>query len=78
LHFYFRDDNVGIINDFKKLDSLPDEKNKWGMGFVYPKPTSKQWNDAIASMPKDLEHWHCITNLQEFPDYLFISFWKSD
>jgi hypothetical protein len=28
LHFYFRDDNVGVIKDFKKLDELPDPKKR--------------------------------------------------
>ena len=76
LNFYFKDDTVGIINDFKKLDSLPDEKNKWVVGFVYPKPTLQQWDYTIASIPKDLRHWQCITKPQDFPDFLFISVWK--
>jgi hypothetical protein len=77
LNFYFQDDNIGIINDFKKLDSLCDENNKWVIGFVYPKPTLQKWN-AKAKMPEYLGHWNCITNLQEFPDSFFISVWKSD
>ena len=39
LHFYFRDDNVGLIKDFKKLERL-NALNKWIIAFVYPKPSN--------------------------------------
>ena len=76
LNFYFKEDDVGMIKDFRILDSLPG-KNKWVLGFIYPKPTSSDWDKAIRLLPLNLQHWQCITNLQDFPAYLFISVWKS-
>lgn len=75
LHFYFRDDHVGLIKDFKKLDELP-SKNKWVLGFIYPSPDLSDWNKAIASLPADLKHWQLVTKPQDFPEFMFISLWK--
>ena len=77
LHFYFREDHVGLIKDFRKLDTLQ-EKNKWVMSFIYPNPKAPKWDQAVASLPDDLKHWRCITNTQDFPNYLFIALWKSE
>lgn len=76
LHFYFREDQVGLIRDFRKLDALPD-KNRWVLGFVYPSPKLWEWTQTIASLPDGLRQWRCITNPQDFPDYLFISVWRA-
>ncbi len=76
LHFYFREDNVGLIKDFRKLDAVPG-RNKWVLGFVYPNPELQLWADTVVSLPDDLRHWQCITNPQAFPGYLFISIWRS-
>jgi len=76
LHFYFREDHVGLIKDFRKLDALP-YKNKWVIGFIYPNPKHSQWIDEISLLPDDLKHWKCITDPYNFPDFLFISVWKS-
>ena len=75
LHFYFREDHVGLIKDFRKLDILP-HKNKWVIGFIYPKPKYFDWEKETSLLPKNLKHWKCITSLPDFPDYLFISVWK--
>jgi len=72
LHFYFREDNVGLIKDFRKLESLP-YKNKWVIGFIYPKPNHNQWKEELSLLPNDLKHWKCITDPSEFEDFLFIS-----
>ena len=76
LNFYFREDNVGLIQDFRKLDILP-FKNKWVLGFIYPNPKHTQWIEEISLLPNDLKHWKCITDPSNFPDFLFISVWKS-
>ena len=75
LHFYFRDDHVGLIRDFKKLDEIG-HPNKWVVAFVYPAPDSKDWNNAIASLPGPLGHWRPITNIGDFPDWVYIALWK--
>jgi hypothetical protein len=41
LHFYFRDDHIGLVKDFKKLDEIA-VPNKWVIAFVYPAPDSKE------------------------------------
>lgn len=75
LHFYFRDDHVGLIKDFKKLDEIGNP-NKWVIAFVYPAPDSKEWNNAIASLPSTLRHWRPITSISDFPDRMYIALWK--
>jgi len=56
LHFYFRDNHVGLVKDFKKLDEIAGT-NKWVIAFVYPAPDSNEWSNAIASLPSTLRHW---------------------
>lgn len=75
LHFYFREDNVGLIKDFRKLDTLP-YKNKWVIGFIYPNPKHDRLKKETSSLPDDLKHWQCITDPINFPDFLFISAWR--
>jgi hypothetical protein len=77
LNFYFRDDDVGLIKDFKKLDKLTNV-NKWVIGFVYPSPDIRDWNNAVASLPESLRHWQPITKPQDFPKFVFISLWKGN
>jgi hypothetical protein len=76
LHFYFREDNVGVIKDFRKLESLSG-KNKWVIGFIYPNPKYEHWVKEISSLSDDLKHWKCITDPSNFPNFLFISIWRS-
>lgn len=68
LHFYFREDKVGLIKDFRKLDSLP-YKNKWVIGFIYPNPKYDHWVKEISLLPDDLKHWKCITDPSNFPNF---------
>lgn len=75
LRFYFRDDNVGIIKDFKKLDELADP-NKWLLGFTYPSPEPREWAQAITSLPHALRHWLPVTRPQDFPEFVFLALWK--
>ena len=42
LNFYFRDDHVGIVKDFKKLEGVA-TANKWLIAFVYPEPNPMAW-----------------------------------
>jgi hypothetical protein len=77
LHFYLREDHVGLIKDFRKLEPLP-YKNKWVIGFIYPNPKQNLWVKEISLLQDDLKHWKCITNPSNFPSFLFISFWRSE
>jgi len=76
LHFYFRNDHVGLIKDLEKLDDLP-HKNKWLLAFIYPSPDVTEWNKKLASLPSTLRHWNAITRPQDFPEFVFISLWKA-
>lgn len=76
INFYFKEDNVGLIKDFRKLDILP-IKNKWVLGFIYPNPKHAQFAEAISLLPDNLKHWKCVTDPSDFPDFLFISVWKT-
>ena len=75
LHFYFRDDDLGLVKDFKKLDELPGG-NKWMLAFVYPAPNSTDWDRTISSLPNALKHWRPLTRPQDFPEFVFISLWE--
>ncbi len=75
LYFYFRDNHVGLIKDFKKLDGIGNP-NKWVFAFVYPAPNLREWNTAIASLPSTLRHWRPITSIDDFPDWVYIALWK--
>jgi len=77
LHFYFRDDHVGLIKDFRKLDQL-EGSYKWLIAFVYPRPNEEEWARAVASLPTDLEHWKSITQPADATDVLFVSLWRAE
>lgn len=74
LKFYFRNDNVGLIKDFKKLNAI-NHQNKWVIAFIYPNPSYIEWNRII--LPKDVGEWKCITQPINFPDFIFIALWKN-
>lgn len=76
LKFYFQDNHVGLIRDFKKVDGIPGN-NKWVLGFVYPNPGVTKWEYVIESVPDIYKHWQCETSPKDFPEYLFICLWKS-
>jgi hypothetical protein len=75
LHFYFRDDHVGLVKDFKKLDEIAGA-NKWVIAFVYPAPDLREWSNALASLPSALRHWEPATSPRDFPSWIYIAFWK--
>lgn len=75
LHFYFRDNDVGLIKDFKKLDELANP-NKWLIAFVYPAPNSREWSNAVKSLPSPLKHWIPVTSPSDFPSWVYIALWK--
>ena len=77
LQFYFRDDQVGLIKDFRKLDQLQG-KNKWVLGFVYPKPEEARWNRAVDSLASEFHHWKVVTPLSEASDALFVTLWHAE
>jgi len=49
LSFYFRNNGIGVIKDFKKLDRIK-IRNKGVVAFVYPKPDEKRWNNISSSI----------------------------
>jgi len=75
LRFYSRDNQVGLIKDFKKLDEISD-LNKWVIAFVYPAPDSNEWSNTIASLPSLLRHWRTVTIPRDFPSWIYIALWK--
>lgn len=75
LHFYFQDNRVGLIKDFKKLDEIGDP-NKWVIAFVYPAPDSNEWSNAVVSLPSTLRHWRAVTSPRDFPNWMYIALWK--
>jgi hypothetical protein len=77
LQFYFREDHVGLIKDFRKFE-LMNLDHKWILGFIYPKPAIELWNQVCSTIPIEFSHWQCISNINEYPDFLFISLWKSN
>lgn len=75
LKFYSRDDHVGLLKDFRKLDSLQGT-NKWLIAFVYPRPEDDDWVAAVNSLPTELRHWEPITSPSDAADGLFVSLWR--
>lgn len=76
LNFYFRPDQVGIIKDFKKLDSLNYNGDKYIIGFIYPKPTNEKWIEAKNKISGDCVGWTCISNIDDYSVSYFMSVWK--
>jgi len=75
LAFYFRDDHVGLIKDFRKLDSL-NLPNKWVLAFIYPSPSVASWNVVVKGIPTGLSHWTPVTSPPKTKEPFFISLWK--
>lgn len=76
LDFYFRDNHVGLVKDFKKLDELSGKDSKWVLGFVYPSPDQEEWDKITTTLANDLTPWQCVTNPRDFPKFVFISLWR--
>ncbi len=77
LQFYCRNNKLGLIRDLRKLDQL-EGKNKWILGFVYPKPTEADWHRAIDSLASEFHHWKVVTPLSEASDALFVALWHAE
>ena len=77
LDFYFRDDHVKLIKDFRKLEAFAD-RHLWVLGFVYPRPDLRPGRRILDLLDHGLRRWRCITNPEDFPPYVFISAWKAD
>jgi hypothetical protein len=75
LQFYFRDDDVGLIRDFRKLDYVQAER-KWGLAFVYPTPAPDVWAKAVESLLPKLPHWESLSDPRDAKDFLFVSLWR--
>lgn len=72
LRFYFRED---LIKDFRRLDKLG-YPNRWVLAFVYPAPSVAEWNRAVGMLPNDLKHWKPITQVEDFPDWIYLALWR--
>lgn len=77
LNFYFGDDHVGLIQDFRKMNKVILNATKYVIGFIYPKPTNEAWQTALRKIPADLRGWHCITNINDYPETHFVSVWAT-
>jgi hypothetical protein len=77
LNFYFKEDPLGILNDFIKLDLIKYNGDKYVIGFIYPKPKLENWMDMQKVIIEKGFNWKCISNIKEFPDSHFIPVWKS-
>jgi len=75
LRFYFRDNPIGLVKDFKKLDEIAGP-NKWVLAFIYPAPDPREWSNAVASLPSTLRHWRPVTSPSDFPGWIYIALWK--
>ena len=75
LAFYFRDDDVGLVKDFRKLDSRA-TGNKAVIGFVYPNPPRPAWERIVHGLPDDVAHWSCLTSPGDYPSHVFVSLWR--
>ncbi|MWB95138.1 hypothetical protein GON26_12270 [Flavobacterium sp. GA093] len=76
LNFYFGNNSVGLFKDFRKLDSVDFEGEKYVIGFIYPKPEDLAWNKALAKILEDIIGWKCITQLKDYKKTYFISIWQ--
>jgi hypothetical protein len=75
LQFYFRDDKVGVTKDFRKLDCL-EGNHKWGLAFVYPRPTAEAWAKAVDCLLSKLPHWQSLSDPRDANKLLFVSLWR--
>ena len=75
LQFYFRDDDVGLVRDSRKLDHVEGEL-KWGLAFVYPTPAPDTWAKAVESLLPTLPHWESLSDPRDAKDFLFVSLWR--
>lgn len=76
LQFYFRENDRGLIRDFRKLDDV-DEIHKWLLAFIYPRPDHAEWNRVVSKLPKELHHWKPVTSPSDASPELFVSLWQS-
>lgn len=76
LNFYFGKTHVGLVKDFKKLDQIKDFKEKYVIGFVYPKPDEQLWKDGLKKLNTSYEGWSCVSNFNEASKDCFVSVWQ--
>lgn len=75
LNFYFRDDHVGIVKDFRKLEGVV-AAHKWLIAFVYPAPDPMAWERAIGSLPSSVQMWKSLNSPTNSAGRLFVSLWR--
>jgi hypothetical protein len=75
LQFYFRDDSVGLIRDFRKLDSL-DAQHKWGLALIYPRPDMNLWSSVTSTIVPELRHWQPANDPSNASEFVFVSLWR--
>ena len=75
LNFYFREDNLGLIADFSKMENLKFAGEKWVVGFIYPNPGLLAWSRIVSSVAANKPLWQSITDPNVYPPHLYISLW---
>lgn len=76
LKFYFRDNDIGILKDMRKLEKLSSYGHRWILAFVYPSPSSTDWERALATLPAEMANWRCITSPKDYPKFAYLALWK--
>ena len=62
LKFYFREDNVGIYKDFKKLEKIKENYNKYVLAFVYPKEKATKLDILLKDIEQKYPNWKIVFN----------------
>lgn len=75
LNFYFQDNDVGMVKDFTKFETVQFTGQMWVVGFVYPNPGFYEWERITNQMYQNHSLWVCSSNPTDFPDYLYIAYW---
>lgn len=70
LHFYLRDDDVGMIKDLKQLPQLPVSDSLWLLAFVYPAPKLDEWDAALENIHALAKDCRCTTSPKDCPSFL--------
>jgi len=77
LNFYFRpNQDVGLVKDFKKLASLQTQDALWILSFVYPSPSTEDWNRALGKWQEVITPWACMTDPSSYPNWCFLGCWQ--
>ena len=70
LNYYFREDHVGILKDFYKLNSITPYENKCVIAFIYPTPNKDEWDNILRNIRENdkTTNWACVSMFQNYHD----------